>query len=214
MLAPQGARAPNSRKCESYNVNDWRSKSVVRVTFWRDMYVGTGTRCALRLLFTIFTTWHLWLLYDRKCYITLTKWIYPQIWERCRPADVSPVLFYCWPTVCNDDPTLATIYSVIPTLKQYRVTASCLQVSLPYIASTSACAPSKTYDRCLKKSANCLLLVLFKNISNISVIQSLIFIILMGINQNLSAWSICDRLVTATPSFCLHNYRTLLKKHL
>ena len=43
----QGPRAPNSRKCESYNVNDWRSKFVGRVTFWRDMYVGDGTRCAL-----------------------------------------------------------------------------------------------------------------------------------------------------------------------
>ena len=31
---------------------------------------------------------------------------YPLIWERCRPTDVNPVLFYCWPTFCNDDPTL------------------------------------------------------------------------------------------------------------
>ena len=26
--------------------------------------------------------------------------------ERCRPTDVNPVLFYCWPTVYNDDPAL------------------------------------------------------------------------------------------------------------
>ena len=53
-----GPRAPNSHKCESYNVNDLRGKSIVHVPFRGDMYVGTGTRCALRLLLTIFTTWH------------------------------------------------------------------------------------------------------------------------------------------------------------
>ena len=34
------------------------------MTFWRRMNDGTHTRWALRLLFTIFTTWHMWFYID------------------------------------------------------------------------------------------------------------------------------------------------------
>ena len=139
--------------------------TVICVAFQRDMYVGTGTRCALRLLFTISTTWHLRLQYDRKCYITLTKWIYPQIWEGCRPADANPVLFQFWPTVCNNDPTLVgnhiQCYPNIETISGNRlVFAGKLTV---HCAGHPRVHQARLLTDVWRNQRSCLLLVLLKN---------------------------------------------------
>ena len=81
-----------TKQSQMYNVNDWRGKSVVRVTFRRDIHTWELVRVPT--------------LIRPKVFITLTKWIYRQIWERCRNTVVNPVLFYCWPTVYNDEPAL------------------------------------------------------------------------------------------------------------
>ena len=108
------------------------------------MELVRGTRCALRLMFTIFTTWHL-------RFLIRPKVLYPRVHQARLLTDV-------W----RNQRTVFFLFY----LRNFE-----------YICHS------------------------FSYIHDI-------------IDQNLSAWSICDRLVTAHPSFGLHNYRTFLKKHL